>query len=66
MKQIKIKGMNCQHCVAAVTGALGKIDGIQNVKVDLATGLASFDETKPVDEKAVLAAIRKAGYDVIG
>ncbi|HLZ20145.1 MAG TPA: copper ion binding protein [Smithellaceae bacterium] len=66
MKSIKIKGMSCQHCVMAVTKALGAIDGIKDVQVDLKTGTATYDETKPVDAKVVAAAITKAGYDVAG
>ncbi|MGB5233404.1 MAG: cation transporter, partial [Desulfoprunum sp.] len=34
MATIKIKGMSCQHCVAAVTKALSELPGISNVKVD--------------------------------
>jgi copper chaperone len=66
MKSIKIKGMSCQHCVMAVTKALGAIDGIKNVQVDLKTATATYDETKPVDAKVVAAAIKKAGYEVVG
>jgi len=65
MKTIRIKGMTCQHCVMAVTKALGGISGIENVKVNLERGEASFDETKPVDMSVVRERVKKAGYDVI-
>jgi copper chaperone len=64
MKSIKIKGMNCQHCVMAVTKTLSAIDGIKNVQVDLKSGQASYEETKPVDAKIVADAVKKAGYEV--
>ena len=64
MKTIKIKGMTCNHCVMAVTRALEKIDGIKDVKVDLAKAEATFDEVKPVDMEVVKERIRKAGYDI--
>lgn len=64
MKSIKIKGMSCQHCVMAVTKALGALDGIKDVKVDLKSGQASYDETKPVDAKVIADAVKKAGYEV--
>jgi copper chaperone len=64
MKSIKIKGMSCQHCVMAVTKALSAIDGIKNVQVDLKSGQASYEETKPVDAKIVADAVKKAGYEV--
>jgi len=65
MATIKIKGMSCNHCVMAVARALNEIEGIKNVKVDLAKGEADFDEVKPVDMDLVRKAIRKAGYEVV-
>ena len=64
MKSIKIKGMSCQHCVMAATKALSAIDGIKDVKVDLKSGEACYDETKPVDVKVIADAVKKAGYEV--
>lgn len=66
MKKIRIKGMTCQHCVMAVTRALTAVDGIANVQVDLKTGIATYDETKPVEAKLIAGAIQKAGYEVVG
>jgi copper chaperone len=64
MKSIKIKGMSCQHCVLAATKALSSIDGIKDVKVDLMSGEASFEETKPVDAKIIADAVKKAGFEI--
>jgi copper chaperone len=64
MKTLKIKGMTCQHCVKNVTKVLSEIDGIENVKVDLSNGEASFDEKKPVDSKVLRERIEKAGYEI--
>ena len=64
MTTIKIKGMSCNHCVMAVTKVLRDIDEIKNVKVDLKTGEAVFDEGKPVDMETIKERIRKAGYEV--
>jgi copper chaperone len=64
MPTIKITGMSCNHCVMAVTKALSGIDGIGNVKVDLAKGEATFDEAKPVDRAIIRERIKKAGFEV--
>lgn len=64
MGTVKIKGMSCNHCVVAVTKALSGIEGVGNVKVDLANGEATFEESKPVDRAVVAERIRKAGFDV--
>jgi copper chaperone len=64
MATVQIKGMSCNHCVMAVTKALGGIDGVSNVKVDLAKGEATFDEATPADHKVIGERIKKAGFEV--
>lgn len=64
MKSLKIKGMTCSHCVAAVTKALASIDGIDNVQVNLQTGEATYHELKPVDIAVIKGKILKAGFEV--
>jgi len=63
MTAIKVKGMSCNHCVMRVTKALQAIEGIRNVKVDLQSGEATFDEETPVDRKVIAERIRAAGYE---
>ena len=66
MKTIKIKGMSCQHCVMAVTQALGGIAGIKDVNVDLAKGQATYEEEeKPIDITVIRERVKKAGYEVL-
>ena len=65
MKSIKIRGMSCQHCVMAVTKALVALDGVTNVKVDLKSGVATYEEVKAVDPNVVAEAVKKAGYEVV-
>ncbi|MEW6334965.1 MAG: heavy-metal-associated domain-containing protein [Thermodesulfobacteriota bacterium] len=65
MATIRIKGMSCQHCVMAVTKALGGVEGIADVRVDLEKGEAAFTEVSPVDRKAVAQAVKKAGFDLV-
>jgi copper ion binding protein len=62
---IKVKGMSCQHCVISVTKALGQLEGIKNVQVDLAKGEVRFDNTKEVASDKIEKAVADAGYDVI-
>ena len=61
---IKVKGMTCQHCVMSVKKALGKLEGIQNVGVDLQQAEVRFDNTKGVASDCVKKAIEEAGYEV--
>ena len=62
METYLIQGMTCDHCVRAVTRALGKVPGVRAVHaVDLARGQALIEGSP--DEKAVIAAIRDEGYE---
>ena len=64
MKTVEIKGMHCQHCVAAVKGALEKL-GLQKVEVTLEQNNAIIGDDK-VDATAIKTAIEDLGFDVIG
>jgi copper chaperone len=61
---IKITGMSCSHCVAAVTKALGGIEGVKEVKVDLEKGQATVESEESVDMIRVKQEIEKAGYEL--
>jgi copper chaperone len=60
-----VKGMTCGHCVSAVTSEVGAIDGVTDVKVDLASGVVTVASTAPLDDKAVRDAVDEAGYEVV-
>lgn len=64
---IKIEGMSCNHCKAAVEQALKTLPGVESAQVDLKAGTAEvvFDANK-VDEVQLKNAITEAGYEVIG
>jgi hypothetical protein len=47
------------------TKALNEIAGVQNAKIDLAKGEATFDETESVDTNTVKEKIKRAGYEVV-
>lgn len=63
-RTVKIKGMSCSHCVAAVTKALGTVEGVSKVQVDLERGLATYEEEAPVDPKVIERYLEEAGYSV--
>jgi copper chaperone len=62
---VRVKGMSCNHCVMSVTKALTKLDGIQDVHVDLQTGEVRFDNTKAVALDKIEKAITDAGYQIV-
>lgn len=59
---LKVQGMSCGHCVAAITSAISPLAGVTDVAVSLADGTVTV--TGSADEHAVIAAIEDTGYDV--
>jgi copper chaperone len=59
-----VKGMTCDHCVRAVTEELGKVAGVTNVAVDLASGKVTVSSGGPIDDTAVRGAVEEAGYTI--
>jgi copper chaperone len=59
-----VSGMTCQHCVNAVTGELSSLDGVDDVLVDLGTGVVTVTSAQPLDENDVRAAVDEAGYEL--
>ncbi|MCY1288838.1 copper ion binding protein [compost metagenome] len=60
MRIFKVQGMNCGHCVRAITQALQRRDPQAQVQVDLAAGEVRI--AGELADTAVVEAIREAGY----
>jgi copper chaperone len=61
---IKISGMSCGHCVAAVQKALASVPGLAVDRVEIGSADVSF-EAGAGTLSAAEAAIDHAGYDVV-
>ncbi|AIC72975.1 Putative metal-binding protein [Mycobacteroides abscessus] len=59
---LKVSGMTCGHCVAAVREQVAAVPGVTGVQVDVATGTVTVTSSGPLPAEAVHAAIRAAGY----
>lgn len=62
--ELGIGGMSCAHCVAAVEAALDAGDGCW-AEVTLAGGHALLRSKAPIDETAVRARVKQAGYRLV-
>lgn len=64
---LSVKGMTCQHCVRAIEQALGELNGVQSVEVDLDKKevTVSFDERR-LEMEPIVDAIQEEGYEVEG
>lgn len=62
---LNVDGMSCGHCVMAIEGSVGKLEGVKEVKViiDDAKVDVSFNESV-ISLDAIKEAIEDQGYDV--
>jgi len=58
--------MTCGHCEATVTKALGAVEGVTSVRVELSTGTVSVIREGAPDDEAIAAAVDDAGYELTG
>lgn len=58
--------MSCGGCLGAVERALGKLDGVTEVKTDLGTQLVDVTTTDQLSYDQVLEKISKTGKKVNG
>jgi len=61
---ITVDGMTCGHCVNAVQTEVGKLDGVTDVSVDLASGEVTIVASEAPDAGALREAVEEAGYEV--
>ena len=64
MKQeFSVKGMSCNHCVARIEEAVGRLSGVKKVKVQLKKekAVVKFDEAN-VQATEICQAINELGY----
>lgn len=62
----QVKGMSCGHCVKAVEGGLGQLEGVEKVAVQLDAGAVEVtykDGEVTIDQ--MKEAIEDQGYDVV-
>ncbi|QHA90180.1 copper chaperone CopZ [Bacillus sp. N1-1] len=63
---LKIKGMTCDHCKAAVNNALTELEGVAEVDVNVKEGTAkvSYDSSS-VSVSEMNEAVEEQGYDIV-
>ncbi|GEN32422.1 copper chaperone [Cerasibacillus quisquiliarum] len=61
---LKVQGMTCEHCEAAVKGALEGIEGVTQVEVHLTSGEVDVTHKSDVHVQALRDAVEDQGYDV--
>ncbi|WP_425538318.1 heavy metal translocating P-type ATPase [Microaceticoccus formicicus] len=63
--EFSVSGMTCSACSSAVERAVSKIDGVDEVSVNLLTNSMSVDYKDNVSSSDIINAVKDAGYDAI-
>jgi copper chaperone len=63
---LEVRGMSCGHCVKAVEGNVGKLAGVNQVKVHLNEGLVDVEfNPEKLSLENIKETIDDQGYDVV-
>lgn len=59
--KIDIEGMSCSHCKKALETAIGQLEGVQSVEIDLENNQARIEAEDDMTE-IIYKTISEAGY----
>lgn len=63
-KTFNVPDVSCEHCVTAIQGELGKINGVDRVNVDIDSKLVTVRHNGQVSDEQIVAGLDEAGYDI--
>ncbi|MFJ4977875.1 heavy-metal-associated domain-containing protein [Streptomyces coeruleorubidus] len=61
-----VSGMSCGHCKATLTKALGELDDVSGVEVDLGAGQVTVTSAGEPDDALIAETVDEAGYELTG
>jgi copper chaperone len=62
---LNVQGMSCDHCVKAVEGSVGELNGVSSVKVNLKSKTVDVEfNNQEVSLDKIKETIDDQGYDV--
>ena len=60
----RVPDVSCEHCVHAITAELRKIEGVQDVEVDLTSKTVRVVSEDTVPDERIRSGIEEAGYSI--
>ncbi|GAE27943.1 copper chaperone CopZ [Halalkalibacterium halodurans] len=64
-KTLKVNGMSCGHCISTIENNIGKLNGVNSVKVMLSEGKVNLNyDSGVISLDQIIHEIEEQGYDV--
>ncbi|MDX5476132.1 MAG: copper chaperone CopZ [Bacillaceae bacterium] len=64
-KTLKVNGMSCGHCIRTIENNIGKLNGVNLVKVMLSEGKVNLNyDSGVISLDQIIHEIEEQGYDV--
>ncbi|MFC5719491.1 heavy-metal-associated domain-containing protein [Streptomyces gamaensis] len=61
-----VSGMTCGHCKATLTKAIGELDGVASVDVQVGAGTVAVVFSGEPDDALIARVVDDAGYELTG
>ncbi|WP_348787680.1 heavy metal-associated domain-containing protein [Leifsonia sp. NPDC080035] len=65
VSEYQVTGMTCEHCERSVREEVGRIPGVEDIRVSAQSGSLVVTSADPLDDAAVFAAVDEAGYTAV-
>lgn len=59
---IQVNGIRCERCVLRLSGALGRLNGIESARANLMGEVSLSWDDERVDREAIVSALARAGF----
>ena len=59
---LKIEGVHCAGCAGSIERAVGRVEGVKDVKVDREAGRAVIEHEAGVGREALAALVNEIGF----
>lgn len=59
---LKIEGVHCAGCAGSIERAVGRVEGVREVKVDREAERAVIDHEARVSREGLIALVRELGF----
>jgi copper ion binding protein len=63
-KTYRVPDISCEHCVASINRALGQIEGVGEILVDLEAKTVTVKMDAPVSDERIVEGLYEAGFDI--